>query len=107
MACDVPFDPAMLAWAPGRRETDGVWAPAWYGSVETSTGFAPPRPEPTIDDLPDALKRLAEKARPLYETLAAHKLTVVGRKSSSPRKREPRDPVTWRDLRSPAFAGMT
>jgi hypothetical protein len=73
-ACDIPFDPSMLAWAPGRRPTDGVWAPAWYETVEQSTGFAAPKPEPTFDDLPDGLKRLAEKARPLYETLAAHKL---------------------------------
>ncbi len=73
-ALGLAFDPAMLAWPPGRRPTDGVWAPAWYDTVERSTGFAAPRPEPSIDDLPDALKRLAEKARPLYETLAAHKL---------------------------------
>jgi hypothetical protein len=74
LACDIPYDPAMLAWAPGRRATDGVWAPAWYAAVEQSTGFAAPKPEPTFDDLPDGLKPLAEKARPLYETLAAHKL---------------------------------
>jgi hypothetical protein len=73
-ACGVPFDPAMLSWQPGRRATDGVWAPAWYAAVEQSTGFAPPKPEPTFEDLSDGLKRLAEKARPLYETLATHKL---------------------------------
>jgi len=74
VACDIPFDPAMLSWAPGRRATDGVWAPAWYAAVEQSTGFAAPKPEPRFEDLPEGLKRLAEKARPLYETLAAHKL---------------------------------
>ena len=73
-ACGITFDAAMLSWAPGRRASDGVWAPVWYDSVERSTGFGPPRPEPTFDDLPDALKPLAEKARPLYETLAAHRL---------------------------------
>ena len=73
-ACGIAFDPAMLSWPPGPRETDGVWAPAWYASVESSTGFAPPRPEPGLDDLPEGLKRLAEKARPLYETLAAHRI---------------------------------
>jgi hypothetical protein len=77
-ACRIAFDPAMLAWAPGRRDTDGAWAPAWYSAVEQSTGFSPPRPEPTIDSLPDALKPLAEKARPLYETLAAHRLRAGG-----------------------------
>ena len=74
MAFDIRFDPAMLNWPAGLRPTDGVWAPAWYAAVERSTGFAPPRPEPGFDDLPDALKGLAERARPLYETLAAHRL---------------------------------
>jgi hypothetical protein len=73
-ALKISFDPAMLSWPAGRRPTDGVWAPAWYAAVEQSTGFAAPRPEPSFDDLPDALKPLAERARPLYETLAAHKL---------------------------------
>jgi len=73
-ACGIVFDSAMLSWPAGRRPTDGAWAPAWYGSVERSTGFSPPRPEPRLEDLPDRLQRLAEKARPLYETLAAHRL---------------------------------
>jgi hypothetical protein len=64
----------MLIWPPGRRPSDGVWAPAWYASVERSTGFAAPSPDTQFDDLPDSLKPLAEKARPLYETLAAHRL---------------------------------
>jgi hypothetical protein len=73
-ACGIAFDPAMLNWPAGKRDTDGVWAPAWYGAVEQSTGFSPPRREAGFDDLPDALKPIAERARPLYETLAAHKL---------------------------------
>ena len=43
----VPFDPSMLAWEPGPRETDGIWAPHWYARVHESTGFEPPSPEPT------------------------------------------------------------
>ena len=74
LALGIAFDPAMLSWPPGPHPSDGVWAPAWYSSVETSTGFAPPTPEAQFDDLPDALKPLAEKARPLYETLWAHRL---------------------------------
>ena len=73
-ALGIAFDPAMLSWPPGPRPSDGVWAPAWYASVENSTGFTPPSPEARFDDLPDGLKSLAEKARPLYETLAAHRL---------------------------------
>jgi hypothetical protein len=73
-ACNIAFDPAMLAWPPGRRISDGVWAPAWYDAVERSTGFAAPRPEPTLDDLDETLKAIAAAARPIYERLAQHRL---------------------------------
>ena len=73
-AVEIPFDPAMLSWPPGRRATDGVWAPVWYQTVEQSTGFAPLRREVAFDDLPDALKPVAEAARPIYDRLAAHRL---------------------------------
>ena len=43
-ALGVPFDARMLAWPPGPRDTDGVWAPYWYDSVRSSTGFTPYRP---------------------------------------------------------------
>ena len=76
-ACGIAFEPAMLAWPPGRRESDGVWAPVWYEAVEASTGFAPPREEPGFDDLPDSLKPLAEAARPLYERLAKHRIAAI------------------------------
>jgi hypothetical protein len=72
-ALGIPWDPAMLAWAPGRRETDGPWAPHWYGAVEASTGFGPP--EAGEVELPDGARRLAERCRPYYEHLAAHRLT--------------------------------
>jgi len=74
-ALDVTFDEAMLSWPPGRRATDGVWAPAWYGAVEQSTGFGPPQREAAFDDLPDRLKRIAEAARPYYEKLEKHRLS--------------------------------
>jgi hypothetical protein len=75
-ACGVPFDAAMLSWAPGRRPSDGVWAPAWREAVERSTGFAAPRRELGVDDLPGALKPVAESAQPIYERLARHKLSA-------------------------------
>lgn len=78
-ACRIPFDEAMLSWPPGRRASDGVWAPAWYDAVERSTGFAPPRREVGFDELPDSLKPIAEAARPLYERLARHKLKPTER----------------------------
>ena len=76
-ACGVAFDPEMLAWPPGRRASDGVWAPVWYDAVERSTGFARARDEIPFDDLPDSLKAIAESARPLYERLARHKLAPI------------------------------
>jgi hypothetical protein len=39
-ALGIEYTNAMLSWPPGRRSTDGVWAPAWYNAVEQSTGFA-------------------------------------------------------------------
>jgi hypothetical protein len=76
-ALGLAFDEGMLAWPAGRRASDGVWAPAWYAEVEASTGFAPAADEPGFDDLPDSLKPIAEAARPLYETLARHKLAAL------------------------------
>jgi len=71
----IAFDPAMLAWPPGRRATDGPWAPHWYQAVEASTGFGPPEPLP--GDLPDGARRLAERCRPYYERLAAHRISAL------------------------------
>jgi Sulfotransferase domain len=72
-ALDIPYSNAMLSWEPGRRETDGVWAPAWYESVERSTGFTAPVTRSVVA-LPDPLQRIADLARPHYEILAAHRL---------------------------------
>ena len=71
-ALEIPFPPAMLAWAPGPRATDGVWAPAWYASVERSTGFGRPTPPPP--PLEDRLAGLADAARPYYERLARYRI---------------------------------
>jgi hypothetical protein len=67
----IAFDPAMLAWPPGRRPADGPWAPHWYQAVEASTGFGPPdRPV----ELSGEAARLADRCRPYYERLAAHRI---------------------------------
>jgi hypothetical protein len=73
-ALDIPFTDRMLHWPPGRRATDGAWAPAWYDAVERSCGFAAPRPSVEFLALPDHLKPIAEAARPHYEALARFKL---------------------------------
>nr|BFE65656.1 branched chain amino acid aminotransferase [Dactylosporangium thailandense] len=67
-ALGLAWDPAMLAWPAGRRDTDGVWAPHWYAAVERSTGFAPYDPRPA--EVPAHLEPLVARARPLYEELA-------------------------------------
>jgi Sulfotransferase domain len=72
-ALGIDYTTAMLSWPPGRRATDGVWAPAWYNAVEQSTGFGAP-PAPSSVELPDDLRRIADEARPHYEALAVHRL---------------------------------
>ncbi|MEM0989715.1 MAG: HAD family hydrolase [Pseudomonadota bacterium] len=71
-ALNVPFDPAMLSWAPGRRDSDGVWAAHWYATVEKSTGFGAPRPPGTV---PEGLEAMVAACRPHYDQLAAWRLT--------------------------------
>ncbi|MFB9444831.1 HAD family hydrolase [Dactylosporangium vinaceum] len=68
-ALGIAWDPAMLSWPAGRRDTDGVWAPHWYSAVERSTGFAPYDERPA--DVPEHLRPLVDRARPLYEEMAA------------------------------------
>ncbi|WP_426507080.1 HAD family hydrolase [Dactylosporangium sp. McL0621] len=68
-ALGLAWDPAMLSWPAGRRATDGVWAPHWYAAVERSTGFGPYDPAPA--EVPAHLRPLVDRARPLYEELAA------------------------------------
>ena len=71
-AVGIAFLPQMLAWPAGSRPTDGVWAPAWYGAVEKSTGFSAPRKDRVT--LPDGLRRVADAVRADYERLAAFRL---------------------------------
>ncbi len=62
----------MLHWPAGRRDSDGVWAPHWYQSVEASTGFAPyQQREPALSGKHLAL---AEAMAPYYQALAAQRI---------------------------------
>ena len=65
---------AMLAWPPGRRATDGVWAKHWYAEVEKSTGFESWRPRP--GELPPALARVHAECLVPYRALHALRITA-------------------------------
>lgn len=71
-ALKVPFDPAMLSWPPGPRDSDGVWAKYWYANVNRSTGFQTwkPRTEP----LPERVKPLLADLTGIYEAMRCHRL---------------------------------
>jgi hypothetical protein len=71
-ALGVPWVPAMTTWAPGRRATDGVWAPWWYAAVEASTGFGPP--SRAVPEVPAGLQHVVDACRGPYERLLAHTL---------------------------------
>lgn len=70
-ALKVPFDPAMLSWPPGPRDSDGAWAKHWYDNVNRSTRFQPwkPRTEP----LPDRVKPLLDELTAIYEAMHRHR----------------------------------
>ena len=71
-AVGIEFLEAMLAWPPGRRDTDGVWAKYWYDAVERSTGFGSPVEREV--QLSPPLEELAQACLPFYEELAEHRL---------------------------------
>lgn len=74
-ALDIAWDSAMLSWKPGRHADDGLWGSHWYGAVEASSGFAPPKS--TMPKLNDDARRVADECRADYEALAKYKLAPV------------------------------
>jgi hypothetical protein len=69
---EIAFDPAMLSWPAGPRESDGIWAPYWYDSVWRSTGFEPAVSKPIR--LAGQAARVAGQCQELYQALYAHRL---------------------------------
>lgn len=77
LLCDaigLAWDDAMLAWSAGPKPFDGVWAKHWYDAVHQSTGFA--GAEGDLPELSGELSAFNEKALPIYDRLAAHKLSI-------------------------------
>ena len=75
--CDrigIEFTDRMLAWPPGPRESDGVWAKHWYHSVHRSSGFQPYVAR--TDPLPGHLEPLARECEPHYRRLWEQRLTA-------------------------------
>jgi hypothetical protein len=68
----IPFTEAMLSWKKGRRDSDGVWAPAWYDRVEASTGFVG-KQKAELPALNSDDRRVADAAFPYYARLARWK----------------------------------
>jgi hypothetical protein len=68
----VPFVRSMLAWAPGLRATDGIWAKHWYKEVETSTSFRPYQAR--AGTLPANMNAVHEECLACYEKLHALRL---------------------------------
>ncbi|MEP3276691.1 MAG: hypothetical protein ABJN26_27365 [Stappiaceae bacterium] len=77
-ALEITYDQSMLSWPSGSRETDGVWAAHWYGSVDKSTGFAAPARQQSDRTFSDESRELIEQAQPYYDYLARHRISNKG-----------------------------
>jgi hypothetical protein len=71
-AIEIEFDPAMLSWLPGLRETDGIWAKHWYTEVARSTSFQPYHPKHA--EIPAHLRETYERCRDSYARLYQRRL---------------------------------
>lgn len=70
----IDFTDRMLRWAPGPRDSDGVWAPYWYDAVLASTGFEPYRRREV--ELSGAARAAVDRSRPHYERLYAMRVLL-------------------------------
>ncbi|MEO9469218.1 HAD family hydrolase [Parasphingorhabdus sp.] len=66
-ALGISWDPAMLSWPTGRRNTDGIWGNHWYNRVIKTTGFG--IPEKSGQELNKAEQIVAEQCKPYYNKL--------------------------------------
>jgi hypothetical protein len=73
-ALGLEFDPAMLRWPAGPRDSDGAWAPHWYQNVEKSTHFAPYTPK-KIELTPEQ-NAVVEECLPYYDYMYQRRLCL-------------------------------
>ena len=73
----IPFDDAMLKWPAGPRPYDGAWAPHWYGSVHSSTGFS--KETRALPEFDGEWAEMIDQLMPIYEGLAERLTVQVGR----------------------------
>ena len=73
-ALQIDFDPQMLTWSAGPRDTDGAWGPFWYQEVYRTTAFAPPTRH--TQELDRKYWPLLDELTPLYDRLYRHRLSV-------------------------------
>ena len=74
-ALGIDWDPAMLRWERGFRDTDGVWAAHWYDSVAASDHFGPP--DDQMVDLGREEELVAAACRPDYDYLSRFALRSI------------------------------
>ncbi len=75
--CDrlgIEWQPEMLHWPVGIRDTDGIWASHWYDKVSASTGFGPP--VGALPELTGQAADLAAECRPFYDQMRTHALMI-------------------------------
>ena len=72
-ALGLEFQPSMLRWPAGKRETDGVWAKHWYAKVEQTTEFASYRPKNI--PVPETSLQVLEECESIYAELHERRLT--------------------------------
>lgn len=68
----IGFEPAMLKWAAGPRETDGCWGPHWYHSTNNSTEFGTYRPKEVV--VPAEFEEIAQQCEEIYAELHQHRI---------------------------------
>ena len=75
LLCDtlgVPFDPQMLRWPSGDRQSDGIWSTHWYDSVVQSCAF---KSYKTNDEaLPSHLLDVVQSCENIYWKLYEQRL---------------------------------